>query len=56
MWERGRVGWYSIAGAFKGIGQVPLLNWVVKNRIYILKIILFIDSKLYLCIPHIYII
>ena len=32
MWERGRVGWYSIAGVFKGIGQDPLLNWVVEKQ------------------------
>lgn len=32
MWERGRVGWYSIAVVFKGIGQDPLLNWVVEKQ------------------------
>ena len=32
MWERWRVGWYSIAGVFKGIGQDPLLNWVVEKQ------------------------
>lgn len=47
MWERWRVGWYSIAGVFKGIGQDPLLNWVVEKQNTYFKKLFYVQIQSY---------